>query len=147
MWSAGYEIFDENEQPVAVNDLPGRRAMAGGAPSEAIVGFRTHGSTETRWSIVRGASVRGGDGEVTHVVNTFRDVTEDRWQRLARVYMADAIVVLSSILDVEEAAQRLADVSVPRLADYCTVSLLQPDGSIKLVALAVRQSRAHRARP
>ena len=50
--------------------------------------------------------------------------------------MADAVAVLSSTLDAHEAAQRLADLSVPRLADYVTVSMVQPDGTIKLVALA-----------
>ena len=61
--------------------------------------------------------------------------------------MADAVAVLSSTLDTSEAAQRLASLSVPRLADYVTVSMLQPDGSIKLVGAGARQSGADRDDP
>jgi signal transduction histidine kinase len=133
---ARYDIFDENEAPIDIADLPGRRAMATGERAEAVLGFRIHGNDDIRWSLVRGAAVRGPNGDVTHVVNTFRDVTDERFQRIAREYMSDAVAVLSSTLDADEAAQRLASLSVPRLADYVTVSMVQPDGSINLSALA-----------
>ena len=131
-----YEIFDETEQPMPVTDLPSRRAMADGHRAEAVIGFRRSDADEIQWALVRGAPVTNDRGEISYVVATFRDVTEERWQQIARSYMADAVGVLSSTLDADDAAQRLADLSVPLLADYCTVSLLQPDGSIRLVALA-----------
>jgi signal transduction histidine kinase len=43
---------------------------------------------------------------------------------------------MSGTLDIVEAANRLADLAVPLLADYCTVDLLEPDGSVSSVALA-----------
>lgn len=131
-----YDLFDDDGRPMAVEALPGRRAMAGEENPEAVVGFRIHTTGEMRWSVVRATAVRNPAGEISHVINTFREITDERWTRLSRSLMADAVAVLSSTLDSDEAARRLAALAVPRLADYCTVHMRAADGSIASVALA-----------
>lgn len=131
-----FDLFDAAGQPLPVDQLPGRRAMAEGRSAEGIVGFRTRGSGEVRWSIVRANALRDESGQVTHVINTFHDITDERWAEHSQSLMADAVAVLSSTLDAREAARRLAELAVPRLADYCTVHLRNPDGTIENVALA-----------
>lgn len=132
---ARYDLYDEDGQPMSVDALPGRRAMMGEDKPQAVVGFRIHATGEMRWSMVRGTAVRDANGEISHVINTFREVTDERWARESRTFIADAVAVLSSTLDANEAARRLATLSVPRLADYCTVHLLSEDGDIVNVAL------------
>ena len=131
-----FEIIDEDGQPYPVDNLPGRRALRGEDSGEVTLRFRFEPTGTTHWASVRATGIRDGGGRVTHVINTFRNISDERWQREAREYMTDAVAILSSTLDTHEAAQRLADLSVPRFADYCTVTLLQPDRSIQLVALA-----------
>jgi len=131
-----YDLFDDDGRPLAIDALPGRRAMAGEENPEAVVGFRIHATGDTRWSVVRATAVRDAGGEITHVINTFREITDERWTRESRAFMAEAVAVLSSTLDVDEAARRLASLAVPRLADYCTVHMKAADGSIDDVALA-----------
>ena len=131
-----FDLFNEAGEPVTPEELPGRRAMAGEEKPEAVVGFRVNSTSETHWSILRGVALHEPDGEISSVISIFRDITDERWAQETRDYMADAVAVLSSTLDAHEAAQRLADLSVPRLADYVTVNMLQPDGTIKLIALA-----------
>lgn len=131
-----FDLFDADGRPMAADQLPSRRAMAGEERPEAVVGFRNQATGDLRWSVVRATSVRDGSGQVTHVINTFREITDERWSRETRAFMADAVAVLSSTLDAEEAARRLASLAVPRLADYCAVHLRGRDGSIRNVALA-----------
>jgi PAS domain S-box-containing protein len=131
-----FQLFDEQGRPLTLDRLPGRRALAGEDPEPMLIGFRITATGEQRWSLVSAHAVRGPDGSVRRVVNTFRDVTEERWARETRAFMADAVAALSGTLDVAEAASRLADLCVPKLADYCTVDMLEPDGSIAGVALA-----------
>jgi len=131
-----FELFDEAGEPMSAEELPSRRALNGEERPEAIVGFRISPNAETHWSVVRGVALREPDGQVGSVISIFRDITDQRWNEETRGYMGDAVAVLTSTLDANEAAQRLASLSVPRLADYVTVSMLQPDGSISLVALA-----------
>lgn len=51
-------------------------------------------------------------------------------------FLAEASGDLSSSLDLETTLQRAASVAVPKLADWCTVHLLQSDGTVQTVARA-----------
>ena len=130
------DLFDEDGNPIDIEALPSRRASAGEEHAEAVIGFRPHATGEMRWAIVRATAVHDVDGNVSHVISAFLEITEERRSRETRAFMAEAVAALSSTLETTETAQRLANLAVPRLADYCTVHLLEPDGSIKNVALA-----------
>jgi PAS domain S-box-containing protein len=131
-----FEMFREDGTALPASELPSRRAMAGEEAPEAIVGFRIKATGEERWSAVRATAVRDPSGGRTHVVSTFRDITSERWASHAREFMVDATAAMSGTLDIVEAARRLAELAVPRLADYCSVDLLEADGSVSSVALA-----------
>ncbi|MDL2335504.1 MAG: GAF domain-containing protein, partial [Chloroflexota bacterium] len=130
-----FEMFTEDGLRLSETDLPSRRVMAGEDSVEQILGFRTKASRDDRWSQTRATAVRDATGHVTHVITTFRDITEERWSSKAGQFMADATSALSGTLDTAEAARRLAYMAVPVLADYCNVDLLTPDGSLNHVAL------------
>ena len=63
------------------------------------------------------------------------DVTTRRQAEEAARFLADAGRVLGDIVDVESTLQRLAALAVPRFADYCAVSLLDPNGELRRVPL------------
>lgn len=130
-----FEMFAEDGQRLREADLPSRRVMSGEDSAEQVLGFRVKASREDRWSETRATAVRDANGQVTHVITTFREVTDERWSSKAGQFMADATSALSGTLDTAEAATRLAYLAVPVLADYCSVDLLAPDGSISHVAL------------
>ncbi|HUP83912.1 MAG TPA: ATP-binding protein [Candidatus Limnocylindria bacterium] len=131
-----FEMSNEDGLPLRPEDLPSRRAMVGEHPPETILGFRAKPDGDQRWSSVHSTPIRDLGGNVTHVITTFRDVTSDLWASQMQQFMIDATAVMSGTLDMHEAARRLADLAVPQLADYCTVDLLEPDGSVSSVALA-----------
>lgn len=56
-------------------------------------------------------------------------------------FLAEASAVLASSLDLEATLSQLAQLAVPRLADGCIVNLLEPDGTLRPVAIAHRDSR------
>ena len=130
-----FEMFSEDGRRLNETELPSRRVMAGEPSVEQMIGFRTKTSLEDRWADTRASAVRDANGQVTHVITTFRDITDERWSSKAGQFMADATSALSGTLDAAEAARRLARLAVPLLADYCSVDLLAPDGSINHVAL------------
>ncbi len=52
-------------------------------------------------------------------------------------YLAEASVILASSLDVRRTLTQVARLTVPRLADWCTVEMVvEPEGSIQSVAVA-----------
>jgi len=61
-------------------------------------------------------------------------------------FLARASAALAASLDVEATVQQVAELTVPTVADYCSVHLLERDGSIRTLALAGRPSRIDAAR-
>ncbi|HSK77184.1 MAG TPA: ATP-binding protein [Thermoanaerobaculia bacterium] len=89
-----------------------------------------------------GAPIRNERGEITGVVLVFRDITQRRKAERAlekmeegQRFLAEAARVLASSLDEREVLASVAHLSVPRIADWCGVYLLEEDGSIVRVAL------------
>ncbi len=60
-------------------------------------------------------------------------------ERMARErlsFIAEASELLSSSLDYTATLRRLAQLAVPRLADWCAVDMLDPDGEVERLAVA-----------
>jgi PAS domain S-box-containing protein len=66
----------------------------------------------------------------------FRDVTEDRKREDGQRFLAQTSKELVSSLDPHSMLSRIAEMAVPKLADWCAVDVLEPDGSLRLLAVA-----------
>jgi signal transduction histidine kinase/ActR/RegA family two-component response regulator len=75
---------------------------------------------------------RGALGAVVEVGERVRIEREQR-------FLADASRVLASSLDHDTTLGALAELSVPMLADYCFVDVLQDDGTVRRVAVATAE--------
>jgi PAS domain S-box-containing protein len=64
------------------------------------------------------------------------DLTEYKRAEQAQQYLAEASRVLSSSLDYHTTLGSIARLSVPQLADWCTVHLVEEDGSVQPLATA-----------
>jgi PAS domain S-box-containing protein len=134
---SGFELLDDEGQPMPEEDLPSRVTLRTGEPSAAsLVRFRIRATGEERWSMVQAAPVLNSDGHVAQVVSVFRDVTEQQRAAAAREVVAETVAALSETLSIDEASRRLAELCVPRLADFCIVDLLETDGSVRTAAIA-----------
>ncbi len=51
-------------------------------------------------------------------------------------FLASASAVLAGSLDFETTVRQVAELVAPNIADYCSVHLLEPDGTIRTLALA-----------
>ena len=69
-------------------------------------------------------------------IEYFRDVTEDRKREEGQRFLAQATKELVSSLDYQATLSRIAQMAVPELADWCAVDILEPDGSLELLAIA-----------
>ncbi|HET9723229.1 MAG TPA: GAF domain-containing protein [Actinomycetota bacterium] len=104
--------------------------------------------------IVRAAPVRDDRGSIVEWVGTVTDVHEQRLAEAASSererstlaslelaserlsFLAEASAILASSLVVHETLRRLADIVVPRLADWCAIDMVGEDGGIELVAVS-----------
>lgn len=83
--------------------------------------------------------VRGPDGSPLGVGVVVREVTARFEDNEQQRFLAEAGVALASSLDWEETLRRIAELAVPRLADWCSVDLVEGDG-IRPLAMVHRDT-------
>lgn len=64
------------------------------------------------------------------------DITECKQAEERLRYIAQISSLLSTSLDYEETLEQIAKISVPQLADWCSVDILNEDGSIRRLPIA-----------
>lgn len=74
------------------------------------------------------------DGEVVGVGVFAADITDRVRAERGLKLLADVGEALDTALGVEERLERLAELVVPTLADFCTIDMVRPDGSAHRVA-------------
>jgi len=77
-----------------------------------------------------GAPIRDESGVIYGVVLVFRDVTLDKRAEKRRAFLARAMETLASSLDYRTTLQRVAELAVPELADWCTIDILEPGARV-----------------
>jgi PAS domain S-box-containing protein len=122
---ARFAIFDTDDRPLPFDQLPGRRVLAGQDPSARLIHVREKGSRREWWSFVQSRAVHDAAGHVEAVVSIWHDVTAARRREEELRFLADAGLLLSSSLDYQTTLRKLADLIVPRLADWCSVDLVE----------------------
>jgi PAS domain S-box-containing protein len=131
-----FTLYNEDGTPLLQEQLPGRRALAGEEDPSAAVRFHNHLTEEDRWSVIRASAVRDAEGNALFAVNVWQDATGQKHAEAAQRFLADAGAALSASLDVEATLTNIAQLAVPRLADWCAVHLVQADGTVAQLAVA-----------
>ncbi|MEP0812864.1 PAS domain S-box protein [Trichocoleus sp. ST-U2] len=76
------------------------------------------------------------NGQVEGVLVYVVDVTERVRLELAQHFLSEASAVLASSLDYQTTLERVAQLTVPELADWCTVHMIEENGAIAQIAVA-----------
>jgi PAS domain S-box-containing protein len=130
-----FDIFDEDGEPFALDRLPGRQALMGEEPEDALVRFRRRDTGEERWSIIKATPIRDPGGRVVLAINIYEDVTEHIERERSQRVLARIGEVLTTSLSYERTLQSVADLCVPEIADLVAVDLVD-GGQIRRVAVA-----------
>jgi PAS domain S-box-containing protein len=131
-----FEVFDEDGHPFPLADLPGRIALTGEKPDDAVLRFRVRATGEERWSVVKATPIEDAEGNVLMAINVFEDITEHKESELRARFLADAASVLANSLEFETTLQQVAELALPAFADGCMVELADPEGRLMPVAVA-----------
>lgn len=83
------------------------------------------------------APIHSGSGELVGWVLIFRDVTAERREAERREFLARATLELSASLDYARTLSTVARLAVPRIADWCTVDIVENGVRRRLAAMHV----------
>src|SRR5262249_1724367 len=70
------------------------------------------------------------------IVATYHEVTQRKRAALREQFLSEASALLASSLDYETTLQRVAELAVPDIADWCGVDVLTEDGALDALAVA-----------
>ncbi|MBA3300719.1 MAG: SpoIIE family protein phosphatase [Thermoleophilaceae bacterium] len=136
-----FQIFTPDGEPFAPADLPGRHALAGEEPPDVTLRFRVLATGEERWSVVKARPIFDSAGTVLMAINIFEDVTDQMRREASQRFLAESSKLLAGSLDYETTLRQVASLTVPRLADWCSVELLDEHGELQSVALEHQDPR------
>jgi PAS domain S-box-containing protein len=80
-----------------------------------------------RWFLFRSIAVRDSRGAITSWIGTATDIDRQKRAEEQQKFFATASERLGSTLDERTALERIAQLCVPALADWCMIDLLDPE--------------------
>jgi PAS domain S-box-containing protein len=131
-----FEIFDEGGLPFPVDELPASRALRGEERPEATMRLRTRSSHAERWTISKATPLRDDEGQIMGAVSVFEDMTDRRRITERLRFLSDAGELLASSLAYEDTLAGVARLAVPRIADWCTVDVVDDRSRLRRLAVA-----------
>jgi PAS domain S-box-containing protein len=96
----------------------------------------THPDGTVHYSLVTKFPIPGPSARPPMVGGMAVDVTDQRRAENAQRLLAEAGAALGSSLDYEQTLGAVARLVVPRLADFCSVHVTEPDAQIRQLAVA-----------
>ena len=83
----------------------------------------------------RGLPVRSADGRIREWVGAVTDIEDQQQAEAALHFLADASAALGSSLEYETTLRTVARLTVPAIADWCTIDLAEADGVLRRIAI------------
>jgi PAS domain S-box-containing protein len=121
-----FEVLDEDGRSFPRDRLPVRLALTGKMPEDVVVRVRDLTTSDARWVVLSATPILNAEGRVEMVINVFRDVTAAKHVELGLRLLSEGSAVLGSSLDYRETLRSLAQLAVPRVADWCSIHLQFP---------------------
>ncbi len=131
------DIFSEDGKAFLEENLPSQRAFAGSDKLREEMMLLVDKKTGLKtWTLVSAKPVFDKNGEIEMVINFLRDFTEVKRSQDHQQFLARAALTLSSSLDYRTTISKVADLVVPKIADWCTVQMVSEDGNVDELAVA-----------
>ena len=89
-----------------------------------------------RWHLVHALPVRDRSGRVLKWMGTCTDIDDQKRAEGMLRFLAEASTVLASSLDYEITLATVARMTVPHVADWCVVDMLEAGGTTRRLAVA-----------
>jgi PAS domain S-box-containing protein len=130
-----YRGFDADGHELAPDEWPLARAVRGETvPRTEVELLRADGTRI--WIEKRATPVFDREGRVIAGIATIVDISQARHRRENQRFLGRATELLGSSLDYEETIRRVAELAVPRVADWCVAEVVDEAGVPRRLAVA-----------
>lgn len=88
------------------------------------------------WVNLTASVVWDEEGNPKYAVGIIEDISQRKQAQAAQKFLVEVSTLLVASLDYEVALKNVANLAVPTLADWCIISIIMPDLSMKQIAIA-----------
>jgi PAS domain S-box-containing protein len=132
-----FALYDADGRPLGEQGLAWEHARPGEQrPPPRLVRRVDRATGEQRWLLAKSSVLRDDRGRPEMAMYVTQDVTAERRAQIGQRLLAEAGRLLSSTEDLAVTLQQLAELTVPALADWCTIDMPGPGGFVSLAAVA-----------
>lgn len=108
---------------------------------EDLTGFTAefrvvHPDGTIHWLTTDAEVIEKKNGKALRMLGATIDITDRKQSEINTKFLSEASKILSSSLDFQKTFNNIAKIAVPRVADWCGVSMLDEKGNIQQVAIA-----------
>jgi PAS domain S-box-containing protein len=145
-------VHDPKELPRVLERW--KASLASGEPLDMVFPLRgADGSFHP--FLTRVNPLRDEQGRVVYWFGTNTDISAQKRAEDTSRFLADASATLAALVDYESTLSKVARLAVPFFADWCTVDVIGPDGSLRRLSVVhadparvqLAQEAAHRYPP
>jgi PAS domain S-box-containing protein len=116
--------------------VPSKRALRGEHNPTALLRYLVKSSGEEMWMFVRSTAIFDAGGAPVLAIAVVEDNTSRKRNELSQQFLSEASKQLSTSLNFDSAVEAVARAAVPAIADWCTIELAGPGGTIDTIAVA-----------
>jgi PAS domain S-box-containing protein len=130
---AWHLVVHPSDLPAAVEKR--NETLRTGEPFEIEYRFRAADGVY-RWHLGRAIAMRADDGPIEFWIGTATDIHDRRRIEDQRSFIVTAGDTLSRSLDYRETLRQVAELAAGDIADWCSVHIVESDGTIAQLAIA-----------
>jgi PAS domain S-box-containing protein len=131
--NAWHQVVHPDDLPAAV----ARREQTLRSGETFEVEYRFRGADgRYRWHLGRALPVRHAEGGIEFWIGTATDIHDRKRIEEQRAFIVSAGDTLSRSLDYRETLRQVAELAAGDIADWCSVHVVEPDGTIAELAVA-----------
>jgi len=131
-----YKIFRQHQE-IPAAELPMQQAASSGKPVlDVELDLVTKEGAPPIKLLANAAPLFDEQGQCRGSIGAFVDITERKRIEEQERFLVEASNILAASLDYQTILNNLAQLIVPQLADWCSIHILEADGSIRQVSVA-----------
>jgi len=131
--NAWHQVVHPDDLPAAV--ALREQTLRSGETFEVEYRFRG-ADGRYRWHLGRALPVRNAEGDIGFWIGTATDIHDRKRIEDQRAFIVSAGDTLSRSLDYRETLRQVAELAAGDIADWCSVHVVEPDGTIAELAVA-----------
>lgn len=132
-----FDFYDENGDPFRLEESPLMAVLDGEKPDPQTIRIISRITGREAWLRAKTQGVSGPAGASLYAVTALEDLTDIKKEEFAHSLLARISEVVHESPDYEQTIRNLAELSVPQLADWCSIYVPRPaDGTLAMVAVA-----------